>query len=123
MDLFWELHQNHRIADARSAGRRGEQKAEDAIHLLHRLSDRVDRLTLINMALWSLLKERTGLSEEDLAQRIQEIDLADGQLDGKVRVQIQMCPHCQRTLSQKHNRCLFCGYEPEQKDAFSPVVR
>ena len=123
MDLFWELYQNQRIAGARSAGRRGEQKAEDAVDLVHRLSDRVDRLTLINMALWSLLKERAGFSEEDLAKRIQEIDQADGQLDGKVRAQLQTCPHCQRTLSHKHQRCLFCGYEPEQKDTFSTVVR
>lgn len=123
MELFWELDQNRRISSARAAGLRGEQKAEDAVDLVHRLSARVDRLTLINMALWSLLKERAGLSEEDLANRIQEIDLADGQLDGRVRAQIQTCPHCQRTLSQKHNRCLFCGYEPEEKDAFSTVAR
>lgn len=123
MDLFWEMHQSHRISEARSAGRRGEDKAEDAVELTQRLSARVDRLTLINMALWSLMKERTGLTEEDLAKRIQEIDLADGQLDGKIRTQIKNCPHCQRTLSQKHNRCLFCGYEPEEKDAFSTVVR
>lgn len=123
MDLFWEIHQSQRIADARTAGKRGEEKAEDVARLVRDLEERLNQLTLVNMAIWSLVQERTGLTDQDLVQRIQEIDLSDGQLDGKVRTQIQTCPHCQRTLSQKHNRCLFCGYEPENPDVFRSVMR
>ena len=122
-ETFWEFRQNNRIAEAQSTGRRGEEKADNAAHQLHRLSQRVDQLTLINMALWSLIQERTGLTDDDLQRRMQEIDLADGQADGKVGSQLQLCPHCNKTLSQRHQRCIYCGFEPNPSDPFSRAVR
>jgi hypothetical protein len=122
-DTFWEFRQNQRIADAQSTGRRVEEKADDAADHVRRLMGRVDQLALINMALWSLIQERTGLTDEDLQQRMQEIDLADGQADGKVGTPLQTCPHCHKTLSQKHQRCIYCGFEPDQTDPFRRAVR
>lgn len=120
---FYGLRAYGRVESARNAARRSEEKAEDAVDLARRLDDRIDRLALINMALWSLLQERTGLTEEDLANRVQELDLADGQVDGKVGGQVVQCPQCGRTLSQKHQKCLYCGFEPDEREVFRSVAR
>ena len=105
---------------------RASRAAMDAEHLGRRLVDlenRVNRLALTSMALWTLLRERTGLSEEELMELVQEFDLRDGKLDGKMSVGITDCPSCQRPVSQKHRRCLYCDYPLEAVNAFDGVVR
>ncbi|MDP7637385.1 MAG: hypothetical protein QF577_07540, partial [Phycisphaerae bacterium] len=80
-------------------------------------------LTLICMALWSLLRERTDLAEDDLMERVKQIDLSDGRSDGKVRRKpIVRCPRCNRVMSQKHSRCLYCGAEDLEATAFDSVL-
>ena len=56
--------------------------AADASDLRY-LEDRVDRLSLICMAMWSLMQDKTNLSEQDLMDRVKMIDLMDGKEDGK----------------------------------------
>lgn len=100
---LWEERRADRAAQAESAS-------------LHDLQAQIDKLQLICMAMWSILKEKTQTTEEDLLKRIETIDLSDGKLDGKVRVQITRCPQCNRVLSARHNRCLYCGYTPPTGD-------
>lgn len=111
MSLFWHMNNAHRVSAAEAAAARGEHKALDARREVLNLTERVDRLTLACMALWSLVQEKTGLTEEDLLQRMQEIDLADGQADGKVSRQVEPCAQCGRRLSSRHRRCIYCGAE------------
>ncbi|MFH1741580.1 MAG: hypothetical protein ABIH23_21445 [bacterium] len=117
--LFWELCQTSHIT---GAGRKATQASEQVAYVsshVHELEARIDKLTLISMALWSLLQQVSDLTEEDLIERVKEIDLSDGVLDGKVRQPAVKCPQCNRTMSQKHRRCLYCGYDQsEQADAF-----
>lgn len=119
IELFWELHQHRRIAEAESAATHGAERALDAVSQVQAFEERLDKLTLISMALWSLLKETTNLTEEDLMERVKEIDLSDGKLDGKVRQTALRCPECNRVMSAKHKRCLYCGCEkPENHTVF-----
>ncbi len=123
LGLFWEIHQHQRIAEAESAATRGAEKALDAASQVRSFEERLDKLTLVSMALWSLLKETTDLTEEDLMERVKEIDLSDGKLDGKVRHALLRCPECSRVMSAKHKCCLYCGYDkPESHTAFDGVV-
>ncbi|MHB9130901.1 MAG: hypothetical protein ACYDBB_07395 [Armatimonadota bacterium] len=82
------------------------------------LQAQVDKLTLVNMALWSLLKEKAGLTNEQLRRRIEQIDLADGQLDGRVRTEAKICPQCRRVISARHHRCLYCDFTPTNEEGF-----
>lgn len=88
--------------EAKAAARTAESEARG-------LSERIERLSLVNEALWSLLREKLGLTEEQLADRVREVDLSDGQLDGRVRHPAVPCPKCGRTVSRRRDRCLYCG--------------
>ncbi len=69
----------------------------------------IDRLLLVNEAMWSLLSERLGLTEEALMARMQELDLQDGHLDGKLVKAPVQCPQCSRQNGRRHLTCLYCG--------------
>jgi hypothetical protein len=83
-----------RAAEAAAEARQGKTAARNVKEELTYLEDRVDQLILLNAALWSLLEERLGLTEQELADRVQEIDLTDGTADGKItRGMSQVQPH------------------------------
>lgn len=85
------------------------------------LEDRLDKLALICMAMWSLMRQTTQLTEEDLMQRVKEIDLLDGQADGRITPQVARCPACNRVMSPRHTRCLYCGKDKLQITAFDSI--
>jgi hypothetical protein len=95
--------------------------AERAARQVQQYEERLDRLALVCMALWSLLKEQTDLTEEDLLERVRQIDLTDGKEDGKAKRQIAKCPQCGRTMSPRHGRCLYCGARDLDHSAFDSV--
>jgi len=107
--LFWEIHQTRRIAEAKAAGQRGSAKALDAMREVRAMEDRIDKLALVCRAMWELLKENTDLTEEHLMARVEQIDLSDGRDDGKVKAKVQKCAKCDRTLAQRHKKCMYCG--------------
>jgi predicted Zn-ribbon and HTH transcriptional regulator len=101
------------------AGREAAKNASESVRVVRNLEDRVDRLTLVCSALWSLLREKTGSTEEELLARVREIDLSDGKLDGKLaRPPPATCGSCGRTFSSRHVRCLWCGAERAVGNAF-----
>ena len=116
--LFWELRQQHMIRDAQSAAAEGRHQADRAKWDAQDLEERLEKLTLVCRALWSLVQEKTGLTEEDLNQRVRELDAMDGQADGKLNAKAPKCPHCGRTISPKHGRCLYCGASDVSRTAF-----
>jgi hypothetical protein len=64
---------------------------------------------MISESLWELLAEKTGLTEDDLYNKIYEVDMRDGVLDGKNQRSITDCPSCGRRVSGRHSACLYCG--------------
>lgn len=69
----------------------------------------LERLTLMNQALWELLRERLQLSDAELEQRVAEVDLRDGVADGKLTPTAVRCPSCSRVCNARHAKCLYCG--------------
>lgn len=108
---FFDIHQEHRlhrqrkdIDDASRQARRAKNEAED-------LRERLDRLHLATSAMWELLCERTGLDEDDLLAKIEEVDLRDGKADGRIdaRAPAVQCPACARPNHSQRKACLYCG--------------
>ena len=85
------------------------------------LEDRLERLSLVCMAMWSLIQDKTDLKEEDLLARVNTIDLMDGQADGKAQVHVVKCVKCQRTMNRRHLKCLYCGANKAAGSAFDRV--
>ena len=75
MDLLWDLHQEGRIREAEAEVRAADSKADAVVNEFARLQRRLDRLALGCQALWELLRESTGITEEELATKILEVDL------------------------------------------------
>lgn len=85
------------------------------------LEDRHERLALICMAMWSLIQDKTGLTEEDLLERVHVLDMMDGVADGKATKSVSKCPKCARTMNARHQRCLYCGAQKPAGSAFDKL--
>lgn len=94
-------------AEAAGAGAKARRASAD----VQALEDRLDRTLLVCEALWTLLRDKLDMSDDQLAQRITELDLSDGKLDGKIRRPPSTCPKCSRTISPRFDRCMYCGQE------------
>jgi hypothetical protein len=97
----------------RGAARGAERVAQDAEQLQAELS----RLTLACAALWSLLKEH-GHTDEQLLARMEELDLRDGKLDGRMAPEAITCVACQRKTKPGRRTCLYCGSDLPAGPAF-----
>jgi hypothetical protein len=75
-----------------------------------RLERDIERLRMICEAMWRILKDKLGVDDEELVARIAEIDLMDGEADGrKAPKGPAMCPKCNRPNSRRHDFCIYCG--------------
>jgi len=106
---FEGLNDSTLTSGASAAAARASSQAQQASSALKDLQFEIDRLKMLNQALWELLKERTGITEEQLAKKVEEVDLRDGVIDGRMTSPALKCPGCQRVSSSKHYRCLYCG--------------
>lgn len=64
---------------------------------------------LLNAALWELLRDTSSLNDEQLREKVEEIDLRDGMQDGKMRLSVQVCSGCKRKINGQRDRCIYCG--------------
>ncbi len=109
MDLFLDLYQQGKISDAHG-------KAANAIDRTKRLEEEVgdlkrkcDALTIACQSLWEIVRTRLTLDEQMMLAKMQEIDLRDGKLDGKIASKGSTCSNCSRPNSTKRHCCLYCG--------------
>jgi len=110
--VFSHLHGG--IVD--SAKRGGEVRRTQTD--MYELEARLDRAELVCEALWTLMRDKLGVTDEQLISRINDIDLSDGKLDGKVRKAAVACPKCHRQVGARFAKCMYCG-QPVPKDLFA----
>ena len=123
LPLFWLF----------GSARRWEEEANDADQIVRQappprdrqteaqikeLSAAIDKLILITRAMWEITAEEKGLTDEDLINKVNEIDLRDGKADGKMQTAIRQCPSCGRNLFIGHRKCLYCGAEDTGRGPF-----
>jgi hypothetical protein len=63
--------------------------------------------------------QSSGISEAQLSAKVTEIDLRDGQADGRMSPKPKRCPRCDAMISPKFGRCLFCGHKDEALSTFA----
>jgi hypothetical protein len=106
----WAVCREARDIEGQLAGQRAASVAENARSQVEQMQADIDRLMLCTQAMWEILKEEHGCTEEQLIRKITEIDMQDGKLDGKVAKQGPIaCPQCGRTNKRTRVACLYCG--------------
>ena len=87
---------------------------------MRELERRHEQLKLVTLAMWTLLKEHSGLTEGDLKKYIEKVDLMDGKLDGKAHTKEKVhCGGCDRYILATALACPYCGQALKVKSPFS----
>ena len=79
----------------------------------------IERLRLACQAMWELLRDKHGLSDDDIEDKIQEIDLRDGVADNKMTTTMVVCSSCGRKGKSYRSACLYCGVDLARRPVFS----
>jgi hypothetical protein len=100
-----------RATQARLSSESASHATDDVRRQCDALGFDIEKLFMVTEALWEILKRHHGHSDDELVEMIEQIDLRDGKLDGKVArtAERPSCPACGRTIMRKQVRCLYCG--------------
>lgn len=105
-----DIYQAAQIHEVGKDANRAESAANRANDKAMETDRRVERLQLVMQAMWELLREREGITDAELEERILEVDLRDGVGDGRMATQVIICEQCHRKTGVKvHRRCFYCG--------------
>lgn len=120
---LWNLSQNLKIVEAQKDANRANYIADQAKRKAYASMESVERLVLIVRAMWELLHQHTDLTEIDLVNKVRELDLSDGKIDGKFTSDAKpaICPVCGNNVHPSQTRCQFCGAESANQDVFEKV--
>jgi hypothetical protein len=116
LGTIWDIYQAHQISELNERVSNVQvSRTQDAVarDVAFGLEEKVDKLALICRAMFELMQESSGISEEQLRTKIVEVDLRDGQADNRMTRRATKCPKCEAMMSPKFGRCLFCGYKDE----------
>lgn len=120
LDLLWENFQQRRIRDAVAKAEGAKEVAVTTGTAISALNSQLETLILANQAMWELLSERAELTETDLINKMNEVDLRDGKLDGKIEKKVvKNCEDCGHKISNQRTVCYWCGSELPKKSPFS----
>jgi hypothetical protein len=108
------------VADGRSQATPSGARGEATESRVRDLERRLEKLALVCQALWSLVRDRQGVTDDDLARRVRELDLTDGRLDGRLAPAIT-CGTCGRVTARRREKCLYCGAPREGASAFETL--
>lgn len=117
---FHEIRQNIRIAEAQLSAQNAASNAAAVEDELKLLQKRVDRLALLCQTLWALLQEDRMLTEEDLLEKMKEVEQLNGKEGGRT-VQARPCESCGRPLSPRQPKCIYCGAEKSSRSFFEAL--
>ncbi len=110
MSMFWSLA--HGAADRAATQAEAADASREARAVrssAREIETRLDRALMACEAMWSLVREKLEVTDLQLIDRINELDLSDGKLDGKVRKASVSCPSCGRTIARRFPNCMYCG--------------
>lgn len=106
---FYGVYDTAAGAAAMQESSRAQSKARQAEERVRILEANLAKVLMINEALWELMREKLGLTDEDLNHKLYEIDMRDGVLDGKNQRKVVECSSCHRKVSPRHPSCIYCG--------------
>lgn len=110
LDFMWGYVMGQKSAAQAAAFARSAGSADAMTSHLRMIDvdERIDRLVLLVEAMWALLREQ-GLSDEDLAEKLMELDQSDGTVDGRRAPPPSTCGSCGSKVAAGLSACQFCG--------------
>jgi len=118
MSIFWNLSHENRMGRLSNDTTRAENKASLAIDQMVSVEAKLNTITLACQAMWELLQESQGLTNDQLQQKMEEVDLRDGKLDGRMTPTVETCTKCGRKTSRRRTNCLYCGETLPDSEVF-----
>lgn len=109
MSFIFDGHNYGQIQEAKTDAVEAKVRAGEAVDRLRELEVSMSRMALACQAMWELLRERVGITEAELLEKIKEVDLRDGAADGRMTPVIVHCPKCGKPSNTKHSQCMYCG--------------
>jgi len=95
---------------ALSAAAAAESVAREAQTKTELFQHDIDRLLLITEALWTLMKQQNGYTDDTLVKLIQDIDQRKTTLYGSAAKDSPVaCPACSRLNTATRAVCMYCG--------------
>ena len=94
---------------ATKTAERAKSKAAALLGRVKFLEANLAKAMLISETLWEFIKENHNLTDKQLHEKIFEVDMRDGVLDGKNQRKAAECPNCRHMVSPRHPACLYCG--------------
>lgn len=108
------VHSAQRASQHEAQTNRDRQRAQ-----FEELEDQIARLKLICESMWELMSEVTGLTTEQLEQRISEVDMDDGQADGRKVHAATACTQCDSMIPSRSKVCTYCSAPAPQRSPFA----
>lgn len=109
MSLVWDIVQHYQIEKAKNAAEVASIKVDGLSARKDNTKQEVEELTLACQAMWELLRDHLGFTDEHLKAKMLEVDARDGTVDGKIGPQLVDCPHCGQKASTAKPNCMYCG--------------
>lgn len=107
-----KMHAASQAAELHRADSQADQSAA--------LEARFDRLRLATESMWMLVKETTGLTEEHLIRKIEQLDMQDGSMDGKRSERASECG-CGAMVNARSMICVHCGADAPMRSVFDRI--
>ena len=107
MQFLSNLFQDLRITKNSVVGSQTKIRSFQNESHVDTLSEKIDQLYIMNLAALELLND-LGVSQNQIMKKIEEIDLRDGKIDGKVS-QPTECNDCGHRISKRRTNCFYCG--------------
>ena len=99
-----------------AAATAAESAAREARSDVELLRHDMDRLLLTTEAMWTLMKQEHGYTDDTLIKLVQEIELKRGALNGvQPKDPPQACPACERMNSARRSFCIYCSQPMTRK--------
>ncbi len=102
-DIFDRFHWTRLHVDQL---RRRQVDHEERDLEMDELRERVDQLATVNLALWEILRDELGISDQRLSEQLERIVARRA---GAEPVGGRTCSSCGRKVPASRERCLYCG--------------
>ena len=107
--MWWDFTQEIRLNDLRKRQSDASARATEIGGDIADVTSQVQKMALVNQALYEILKERVGITDEELRRKIREIDLRDGKEDFRATPKPVRCPKCGNMVAEGSLNCKQCG--------------